>query len=277
MTNDPVDPAKRDAPADPETLNRAEASDSTRARVDQPASDDGESAYAPGEVPQQEAPKKRRGGSALREAFVVAVIALTLSFLVKTFVAQPFYIPSQSMENTLDVGDRIVVSKFTPQHSPLHRGDVIVFAQPTSWGPPPPESSNAVKRFATDALTFVGILPGGGQHLVKRLIGLPGDEVSCTAQKLQVNGVTLNEPYLKPGAKPCQTDFSVTVPAGKVWVMGDNRDESYDSRGHDDGTGRTGSVPESDITGQVVAVAWPISRFQSVDAHPETFAKVPNK
>ena len=272
MTNDRVDPASTNEPVGPDKVDSS--------ADDAPEGDTGrgEEAYAPGAVPtEQDPPKKRRKGGALREAVVVAVIALALSFLVKTFVAQPFYIPSQSMENTLDVGDRIVVSKFTPQHSPLHRGDVIVFSQPASWGPPPPESSNAIKRWAKDALTFVGILPGGSQHLVKRLIGMPGDQVACSGQKLQVNGVTLAEPYIKPGAKPCQTDFSITVPAGKVWVMGDNRDESYDSRGHDDGTGQTGSVPESDITGQVVAVAWPISRFSSVDAHPATFAKVPNK
>lgn len=235
--------------------------------------DDG---FAPGEVPTEEpVPRKRGGMHALREFVVIAVIALSLSFLVKTFVAQPFYIPSQSMENALDVGDRIVVSKFTPQHSDLHRGDVIVFSQPATWGPPPAESSNAFKRVLKDALTFVGVLPGGSQHLVKRLIGLPGDEVSCSAQKLHVNGVALDEPYVKPGAKACQSDFSVTVPAGKVWVMGDNRDASYDSRGHDDGSGEKGSVPESDITGQVVAVAWPLNRIQSVDAHPATFEKVP--
>lgn len=272
MTNDRVDPASTNEPVDPDKV------DSSADAAPEGDTGRGDEAYAPGAVPtEQDPPKKRRKGGALREAVVVAVIALALSFLVKTFVAQPFYIPSQSMENTLDVGDRIVVSKFTPQHSPLHRGDVIVFSQPASWGPPPPESSNAVKRWAKDALTFVGILPGGSQHLVKRLIGMPGDQVACSGQKLQVNGVTLDEPYIKAGAKPCQTDFSITVPAGKVWVMGDNRDESYDSRGHDDGTGQTGSVPESDITGQVVAVAWPISRFSSVDAHPATFAKVPNK
>lgn len=235
-------------------------------------------AYAPGEVPssQEEGSKKRRG-SAIREFVVIAAIALTLSFLVKTFIAQPFYIPSQSMENTLDVGDRIVVSKFTPQHSDLHRGDVVVFSQPASWGPPPPPSSNPVKRVAKETLTFIGVLPGGAQHVVKRLIGLPGDRVECKQQKLSVNGATLNETYLKAGSVPCDRDFAITVPKGKIWVMGDNRNFSFDSRGHDDGTGAKGSVPESDITGQVVAVAWPVSRFQSVDAHPEVFAKVPNK
>lgn len=232
--------------------------------------------YAPGEAPTRaEVHGRRRRGGVLQEFVVIAVIALLISFLVKTFVAQPFFIPSQSMENTLDVGDRIVVSKFTPQHSPLHRGDVIVFTQPTTWGPPTPENSNALSRAVKNALTFVGILPGGGQHVVKRLIGLPGDKVVCANDQLKVNGTTLQEnSFLKPGSHPCGAPFSITVPQGKVWVMGDNRDNSYDSRGHDDGSGRPGSVPESDITGQVVAIAWPIGRAQSVNAHPEVFSKV---
>ncbi|GAB3579047.1 signal peptidase I [Calidifontibacter terrae] len=232
--------------------------------------------YAPGEVPTRaEVHGKKRRGNALQEFVVIAAIALLISFMVKTFLAQPFYIPSESMENTLDVGDRIVVSKFTPQHAPLHRGDVIVFVQPTTWGPPGPENSNALVRGLKDALTFVGVLPGGGQHVVKRLIGLPGDKVACVNDKLQVNGTTLEETaYLKAGSHPCGTPFTITVPQGKVWVMGDNRDNSYDSRGHDDGTGVPGSVPEKDITGEVVAIAWPVGRVQSVDSHPEVFSKV---
>ncbi|NHN54386.1 signal peptidase I [Calidifontibacter sp. DB0510] len=248
----------------------------TEEPTDSPArTDDG---YAPGEVPSRSEGKRRprRGGGALREVIIIAVIALTISFLVKTFVAQPFSIPSESMENTLDIGDRIVVSKFTPQRSALNRGDVIVFEQPSSWGPVQQDSSNAVVRGAKSALEFVGILPGGGHHVVKRLIGLPGDNVACVSGKVTVNGAALNEPYVAPGNRPCADNFSITVPAGRVWVMGDNRDHSYDSRGHDDGSGRTGSVPENLITGQVVAIAWPISRIQSLPAYPQVFAKVPN-
>lgn len=156
-----------------------------RRAADAPAEQDAPTdGYAPGEVPvAEEETKKRRKGGALREIAVIAVIALTLSFLVKTFIAQPFYIPSQSMENTLDVGDRIVVSKFTPQHSPLHRGDVVVFSQPTTWGPPPPESTNQLKRVVKDTLTFIGVLrrrrtaPGQAAHRpAGRSRGLHGAE-----------------------------------------------------------------------------------------------------
>lgn len=221
-------------------------------------------------------------GSFLRELVLIVVIALALSFLVKTFLVQPFSIPSESMENTLDVGDRILVSKLTPQHSALHRGDVIVFEAPPSWGEVGPESTG-VKAVLKDGLEWVGILPAGGHHVVKRLIGLPGDHVVCddtcanSGGPLKINGVAINESsYIRPGNAPSGQKFDITVPANSVWVMGDNRGDSWDSRGHDDGTGKTGSVPMSDITGQVVGIAWPVNRIQSVDSHPEVFAKVPS-
>ncbi len=230
---------------------------------------------APGEAPPPRTPQKKSRKAFAREIATIVVIALALSFLVKTFVAQPYSIPSQSMENTLLPGDRIIVSKFTPQHSPLHRGDVIVFTRPTSWGPNPAPEPSPVKRAVKDALVFIGVLPGGGEHLVKRLIGLPGDHVKCCTAKglLSVNGTPIHEPYVKPGNVPSATPFDITVPKGRVWVMGDNRGNSADSRVH--GDGRTGSVPMSDISGQVVAIAWPLSRIQSLKSYPQTFAKVP--
>ncbi len=232
---------------------------------------------APGEAPARKPPapaKSRR--SFIREIAIIVVVALGLSFLVKTFVAQPYSIPSRSMENTLLPGDRIIVSKFTPQHSPLHRGDVIVFTRPKSWGPDPSPKPGALRRGINDALVFIGVLPGGGEHLVKRLIGLPGDHVKCcTADgSVTVNGAPIHEPYIKPGNVPSSMPFDITVPKGKVWVMGDNRGDSADSRVH--GNGRTGSVPMGDISGQVVAIAWPISRIGSLKSYPQTFAKVPD-
>lgn len=231
--------------------------------------------------PVQTGRKEKSRGSFLRELVLIVVIALALSFLVKTFLVQPFSIPSESMENTLDVGDRILVSKLTPQHSPLHRGDVIVFEAPPSWGEMGAESTG-LKAVVKNGLEWVGILPAGGHHVVKRLIGLPGDHVVCDATcadsggPLKINGVAINESsYLKPGNAPSGQKFDITVPANSVWVMGDNRGDSWDSRGHDNGTGKTGSVPMSDITGEVVAIAWPINRIQSVSSHPEVFAKVP--
>lgn len=232
---------------------------------------------APGEAPEPTvASTKKSRGAFLREIATIVVVALVLSFLVKTFVAQPYSIPSASMENTLLPGDRIIVSKFTPQHSPLHRGDVIVFTRPKSWGPNPAPKPGAVHKAIKDSLVFIGVLPGGGEHLVKRLIGLPGDHVKCCTTKglLTVNGQPIHEPYIKPGDKPSKLTFNVTVPKGKVWVMGDNRGNSADSRVH--GNGRTGSVPMEDISGQVVAIAWPLDRIQSLKSYPQTFAEVPD-
>jgi len=237
---------------------------------------------APGEAPA----RKTEAGKTSRRAFyreiaTIVVIALALSFLVKTFLAQPYSIPSQSMENTLQPGDRIIVSKFTPQHSPLHRGDVIVFKRPTTWGPDPAPKPGPVHQAVSDGLVFLGVLPGGGEHLVKRLIGLPGDHITCCTRKglLKVNGVPIHEKaYIKPGSEPSLQRFSITVPAGKVWVMGDNRGDSADSRVHGTGStlGETGSVPMSDISGEVVAIAWPLSRIGSVPSHSKVFAKVPD-
>ncbi|TWP35565.1 signal peptidase I [Leekyejoonella antrihumi] len=234
----------------------------------------------PGEAPAHKVAARKTSRRAFyREIATIVVIALALSFLVKTFLAQPYSIPSQSMENTLLPGDRIIVSKFTPQHSPLHRGDVIVFKRPTSWGPDPLPKPSALRQSISDALVFVGVLPGGGEHLVKRLIGLPGDRVKCCTKQglLTVNGVAIHEPYIKPGNAPSIQTFDITVPAGRVWVMGDNRGDSADSRVHGKGAtwGATGSVPMSDISGEVVAIAWPLSRIGSVNSYPKVFAKVP--
>lgn len=129
-----------------------------------------------------------------------------------------------------------------------------------------------------DSLVFVGILPGGGDHVVKRIIGMPGDHIVCRAAgaKLTVNGVAITEPYINAGSDPSTTPFDITVPAGEVWVMGDNRNDSADSRAHDGGSGgKLGSVPMSDITGQVVAIAWPINRIQALKDYSNVFATVP--
>lgn len=239
----------------------------------------GHGALPPGAIPgDEDAPSSKSRWAFARELTVIVVIALVLSFLVKTFLAQPFFIPSASMESTLDIGDRIIVSKFTPQHSPLHRGDVIVFEDPKTWGSQP-EHPSVLQRVVTDSLVFVGVLPGGGDHVVKRLIGLPGDHIKCCTKtgKLTVNGVPITEPYINKGSVPSTIPFDITVPADKVWVMGDNRNDSADSRMHD-GTsgGKLGSVPMSDITGQVVAIAWPISRIHALKDYSNVFAKVPD-
>ncbi len=237
---------------------------------------------APGEVPVADPPQHKSSPLAfLREIAIVLVVALGLSFLVKTFLIQPFSIPSPSMENLLTKGDRILVSKFTPQHSQLHRGDVVVFSRPTAWGVTP-ANPNLMKRVVKDGLVGVGVLPGGQDHLVKRLIGLPGDHVKCctAGNKLTVNGFPIKEKYLPPGERSNDGPnavFDIVVPPGKIWVMGDNRAESADSRVHNsDGKGVNGTVSVSNITGQVVAIAWPISRIGALPSYGSVFAKIPD-
>jgi signal peptidase I len=130
-----------------------------------------------------------------------------------------------------------------------------------------------------DGLVFVGLLPAESEdHLIKRVIGLPGDHVVCCSadRKLMINGVAIREPYLKPGDEPSEMNFNITVPPGHVWVMGDHRSDSEDSRFHDpSGSGQDGSVPIDDITGRAVAIVWPLDRAGWLSDHEGTFAAVP--
>ena len=264
-----------------DSRNRPAPGDSSDGPTGHPVSGTADDRPAPGEVPPPGPQRASRGRWVfVRELAIVVVIALGLSFLVKTFLVQPFSIPSPSMENTLITGDRILVSKFTPQHSQLHRGDVVVFSEPTTWGPGE-SSPNLVKRIVKDGLIGVGILPGGPDHLVKRIIGLPGDRVVCcnADNQLMINGHPITEKYLPQGEKSNDgpdARFDITVPAGKVWVLGDNRADSADSRVHNlDGKGVDGTVPIDDITGQVVAIAWPISRIGGLPTYGSVFVDVP--
>lgn len=222
-----------------------------------------------------------RGGlfAALRETVVVVVIALALSLVVKTFLVQAFFIPSQSMEDTLLKGDRVVVSKLTPGPFDLQRGDIVVFTDPGGWLPvTAPPSDGPVRGAVRTALTFVGLLPNdSGNHLIKRLIGLPGDHVVCCDAdgKMSINGVSITEPYVFEGNVPSERTFDITVPAGRVWVMGDHRQMSEDSRYHDDGTGGTGSAPISDVTGKAFVLVWPFGRAKLLSRPGATFARVP--
>lgn len=221
--------------------------------------------------------RRSRPWTLVRELAIVVVVALVLSLGIKTFVAQSFWIPSGSMENTLVPGDRVVVSKFTPGPIALQRGDVVVFHDPGHWLDLPNTKRSGLSGAVVSSLQFLGLYPSGDNDLIKRVVGLPGDQVKCcnTQGQLVVNGVGLSEPYIYPGGGTDQKKFSVTVPSGRVWVMGDNRGDSADSRFHDDGSGRTGSVPESDIIGRAVMIVWPVDRMSWLSNYSSTFDKVP--
>lgn len=211
----------------------------------------------------------------LRELFIVVACSVILSLLIKTFLVQPFWIPSGSMENTLIPGDRILVSKLTPRFQHINRGDVIVFADPGGWlqGEAKAPERTGVSGAVENALEFVGLYPAGDNHLIKRVIGLPGDHVVCcnAAGEITVNGVALHESEIYPGDAASGKKFNITVPADSVWVMGDHRGDSADSRFHDDGTGATGSVPISDVTGRAVLVMWPFDRIGRLSDYPDIY------
>jgi signal peptidase I len=224
--------------------------------------------------------RHRRGGLAfLKELVFVIVGAIIVSALLRAFVGQMFIIPSDSMQNTLLEGDRVVVQKLTA----FHRGDIVVFKDPAHWLPEP-EPARPVDRL----LGFIGVPTASSPgHLIKRAIGLPGDTVVCCDDqgRVTVNGTALDEtPYLytSPGGEqvaPSLVKFSVVVPRDHIFVMGDHRDDSADSRCHlsdpsVEGRGQTAFVPESDVVGPAFALVSPFSRATRFRA-PPTFAAVP--
>ncbi len=205
-----------------------------------------------------------QGASIVKELVLIIGVALVLSVLVRTFVAQAFFVPSASMENTLLVQDRILVSKLSTQFAGVNRGEVVVFTDPSNWLPEPVEPVG-VKGVVRSTLTWVGLLPSDtGEDLVKRVIGVGGDHVVCcdARERIVLNGVSLDEPYIKPGDGTAQVRFDVVVPADRIFVMGDNRGDSADSRFHLDEA--EGSVPAANVVGRVVAVIWPASRWSGM-------------
>jgi signal peptidase I len=195
----------------------------------------------------------------VKEIVIILVVALGLSFLVRTFVVQAFYVPSQSMEDTLVPNDRILASKLNTRFGGVKRGEIVVFRDPGDWLDPYQKQPSAG---ITGALEWVGLLPSNtGDDLVKRVIAVGGDNVRCCSPdgRIVLNGVPLDEPYVKPGSTSDDVRFDVTVPEGRVFVMGDNRSASADSRYHlneDQGT-----VPEENVVGRVVLTVWPFSAF----------------
>src|SRR6478752_1109472 len=174
----------------------------------------------------------------LRDVVIIVLVAILVSFLVKTFVVRSFYIPSGSMEDTLLVNDRILVDEITPHFGGYDRGDIVVFEDPGGWLPPTTEPARPPVVEGLDwLLSIVGLsAPDSDDHLVKRIIGLPGDHVVCCNPlgQITVNDVPIDETlYLKlpTAGDPASGDsFDVTVPPGNLWVLGDNRYRSKDSR-----------------------------------------------
>lgn len=226
---------------------------------------------------QDEAPARRRGPIAtfLRETTIVVVAALVLSLVIKTFFAQAFYIPSVSMQDTLQVGDRLVVNKLVPGISDIERGDVVVFLDPGGWlgGAEQAPEQNAVQK----VLTFIGILPeNADEHLIKRVIGVGGDNVICCddSGRISVNGVSIDEPYLPPGVEPSTEEFDVVVPDEHLWLLGDYRARSADSRYHGGAAGG-GFVPVRNVVGRAFVIIWPLDRLTWLSTSDEVFEAVP--
>jgi signal peptidase I len=261
------------------------------ARQDPPEPQEPHEDPAGGQEPsegQQDAskPKGRPGQrrlSAWQELPILIVVALAIALVIKSFVVQPFFIPSSSMEDTLLIGDKVLVNKLVYDFRGVDRGDVIVFNGTGSWNPPAPvshPSSDPIVRaydvtlrplFSSIAGLF-GTPADQGTDYVKRVIGLPGDHVACcNAQGLvTVNGVPLHESsYLYPGAAPSAIHFSITVPKGRLWVMGDNRSVSDDSRMRTADPG-AGTIPENEVIGRAFVVVWPPSRWRTLPI-PATF------
>lgn len=238
---------------------------------------------APGEtgVPGPEGtepPKPAKGKkpkSFWKELPLLIGIALILALVIKTFLVQAFSIPSDSMQNTLQQGDRVLVDKLTPWFgSEPERGEVVVFKDPGHWldGEPTPDP-NAVQK----VLGWIGLMPSADEKdLIKRVIAVGGDTVECKGTgPVKVNGKALNEKnYVFEGNTPCTVDdqggqFKVTVPKGKIWVMGDHRQNSLDSRYHQNQPGG-GAVPVDNVVGRAFVIAWPPTRWGTLPV-PDTF------
>lgn len=214
----------------------------------------------------------------MREFAIILVLALALSTVIKTFFFQSFFIPSESMESTLQVDDRIIVNKMADSEGDLKRGDIVVFVDPGGWLAPNTNQPTGAMMVLMDVLTFVGIVPtNAGEHLVKRIIGLPGDRVTCCDDggRLTVNGVSVDEPYLAPGMHPSDIAFDIMVPEGGLWLMGDNRSNSRDSRAHLGDPGG-GIVPIASVEGKAVLILFPIGRFGTLSSGEDAFSGVPN-
>ncbi|CAL9385899.1 hypothetical protein SUDANB171_01153 [Streptomyces sp. enrichment culture] len=226
--------------------------------------------------------RRRRRLRATREIPILIGVALLIALVLKTFLVQAFVIPSGSMEQTIKIDDRVLVDKLTPWFGwEPQRGEVVVFRDPGGWLEQDPQAAAGdppagIKQLR-DGLTWIGLLPSAeDQDLIKRVIGIGGDRVVCCeeAGRITVNGVAVDEPYLYPGNPPSRIEFDVTVPEGHIFVMGDHRSNSADSRYHLEGPDQ-GTVPTELVVGRAVVIAWPFSHWQRLDA-TDVFAAVPD-
>ncbi|MEV4735293.1 MULTISPECIES: signal peptidase I [unclassified Microbacterium] len=231
-------------------------------------------------------PRTRRRGLLvfLRDVLIIIVIAAVVSFVVKTFVVRSFYIPSASMERTLMTDDRILVDELTPRWTGYERGDIVVFKDPGGWldGQPQAPAQPPLIEAVDWVLNVVGISASDSQdHLVKRVIGMPGDHVVCcnALGQITINGTPIDElSYLNlPDGDTAASNepFDVVVPEGSLWVLGDNRDRSRDSRAHQE-LPSGGFVPLDNVVGKAFLTTWPFDRMGTIDGHHDIFNGVPD-
>ncbi|MFI0167173.1 signal peptidase I [Streptomyces sp. NPDC017095] len=224
--------------------------------------------------------KRKRRRSAVREIPLLVGVAVLIALVLKTFLVQAFVIPSGSMEQTIRIGDRVLVDKLTPWFgSEPRRGDVVVFHDPGGWlqdEQTAGKSAPVVVKQLKEGLSFIGLLPSDNEKdLIKRVIGVGGDHVRCcdARGRVTVNGVPLTEGgYLYPGDVPSAQPFDVTVPKGRLWVMGDHRGNSADSRFHQD-TPYGGTVSVDSVVGRAMVIGWPVGHWTRLE-EPKTFASV---